>query len=154
MINIVAAVGKNLELGKDGGLIFDIPNDLKYFKKLTLGHTVVMGRRTYESIGKALSDRRNVVITSSNIEDRNIIVMHNYEEVFELTGEIFIIGGESIYRLFLPYADNLYLTEVDASYDKADTFFPFFDKELYDKEIIGIEEENNLKYSYVRYRKK
>ena len=154
MINIVAAVGKNLELGKDGGLIFNISNDLKYFKKLTLGHTVVMGRRTYESIGKALSERRNIVITSSDIDDKNIIVMHNYEDVFKLSGDIFIIGGESIYRLFLPYADNLYLTEVDASYDEADTYFPKFDKRLYDKEIIGFDEENNLKYNYVRYRKK
>ena len=88
MINLVAAVGKNLELGKNGKLIFHIPNDLKYFKDLTLGHTVVMGRRTLESIGKALENRENIVITRKDIEMDNVVVVHDYKELLGLENRI------------------------------------------------------------------
>ena len=154
MINLVAAVGKNLELGKNGKLIFHIPNDLKYFKDLTLGHTVVMGRRTLESIGKALENRENIVITRKDIEMDNVVVVHDYKELLGLEKELFIIGGESIYKLFLPYADNIYLTEINATCEDADTYFPKFDKDLYDKENIKDETYGDLNYSFVRYRKK
>ena len=154
MINLVAAVGKNLELGKNGKLIFHIPNDLKYFKDLTLGHTVVMGRRTLESIGKALENRENIVITRKDIEMDNVVVVHDYKELLGLEKELFIIGGESIYKLFLPYADNIYLTEINATCEDADTYFPKFDKDLYDKENIKDETYGDLSYSFVRYRKK
>lgn len=154
MINIIAAVGKNLELGKNNDLIWHLPNDLKYFKNLTLGKTVVMGRNTYNSIGKALSDRKNIVLTKQNIDIKDCIVMHDYNDILTMNDEIFIIGGESIYKIFITHADNLYLTEIDAECFDADTYFPSFDKSLYDKEIIRNEEYNNLNYSYVRYRKK
>lgn len=154
MINIIAAVGKNLELGKRGTLIWNIPNDLKYFKNLTLGQTVVMGRRTLESIGKALPERKNIVLTSEDLDIDNIIIIHNYKEILDLNEELFIIGGQSIYKLFLPYADNLYLTEIDEECMDADTYFPEFDKNLYLKETIKDESYNNINYSYVRYRKK
>ena len=154
MINIIAAVGKNLELGKDNNLIWHIPGDLKYFKNLTEGHTVVMGRRTFESIGKALPNRKNIVISHGDIFDKDIIVISNYKKVLDLDEDVFIIGGKSIYELFIPYADNLYLTEIDAEYEYADTYFPFFEKDLYDKEIIKDENYNNINYSFVRYRKK
>ena len=154
MINIIAAVGKNLELGKDNNLIWHIPGDLKYFKNLTEGHTVVMGRRTFESIGKALPNRKNIVISHGDIFDKDIIVISNYKKVLDLDEDVFIIGGKSIYELFIPYADNLYLTEIDAEYEYADTYFPFFEKDLYDKEIIKDDSYNNINYSFVRYRKK
>lgn len=154
MINIIAAVGKNLELGKDNNLIWHIPGDLKYFKEMTEGHTVVMGRRTFESIGKALPNRKNIVISHGDIFDKDIIVISNYKKVLDLDEDVFIIGGKSIYELFIPYADNLYLTEIDAEYEYADTYFPFFEKDLYDKEIIKDDSYNNINYSFVRYRKK
>ena len=154
MINIIAAVGKNLELGKDNKLIWKIPNDLKYFKMLTLGKTVVMGRKTYESIGKALLGRKNVVLTKQNIDIDDCIVINDYKDILSINNDVFIIGGESIYKLFLPYADNLYLTEINAQCLNADTYFPYFDKNLYDKEIISSESYNGLSYSYVIYRKK
>lgn len=153
MINIIAAVGKNLELGKDNKLLFDIPNDLKYFKEITLGKTIVMGRKTFESIKKPLPGRENIVITNQSINSKNIKVVHDYKEILNMRKEVFIIGGESIYRLFLPYAKNLYLTEIEKEAD-ADTYFPNFDKDLYDKKVINEESYKDLNYSYVRYRKK
>ena len=131
MINIIAAVGKNLELGLDNKLIWNIPEDLQYFKQMTTNKTVVMGRKTYESIGRPLPNRNNVVLTRKDIKIDGINTIKNYEEVLSMNDEVFIIGGESIYELFLPYADNLYLTEIDGSHE-ADTYFPYFDKELYD----------------------
>ena len=155
IINIIAAVGKNLELGKDNKLIWSIKEDLIYFKEKTLGKTVVMGKNTFYSIGKALPGRNNIVLTSGDIDVDNIKVLHDYKEVFSLEeDEIYIIGGESIYRLFLPYADNLYLTEIDEEDTLADSYFPYFDKEDYIKEIIRDSSSNDLNYSFVRYRKK
>ena len=155
IINIIAAVGKNLELGKDNKLIWPIKEDLIYFKEKTLGKTVVMGKNTFYSIGKALPKRNNIVLTSGNLDIDNIKVLHDYKDVFSLDeDEIYIIGGESIYRLFLPYADNLYLTEIDKEDTLADSYFPYFDKENYNKEIIKKSSSKDLNYSFVRYRKK
>ena len=155
IINIIAAVGKNLELGKDNKLIWPIKEDLIYFKEKTLGKTVVMGKNTFYSIGKALPRRNNIVLTSGDIDIENIKVLHDYKEVFSLDeDEIYIIGGESIYRLFLPYADNLYLTEIDKEEPLADSYFPSFDKEDYNKKIIKESSSDDLNYSFVRYRKK
>ena len=152
MINLIAAVGKNLELGLNNKLIWNIPEDLQYFKKLTTGKTVVMGRKTYESIGRPLPNRNNIVLTrkESNIEGVNTV--KNYEEILNVEEEIFIIGGESIYELFLPYADNIYLTEIDDVHE-ADSYFPYFDKELYEKEIIKESSYNGLNYSFVIYKR-
>ena len=154
MIDIIAAVGKNLELGKDNKLIWNIPDDLKYFKKVTFGKTVVMGRKTYESIGGSLPDRINIVLSKQSIDLDNILVVKDYHDILNMDEDIFIIGGESIYKLFLPFADNLYLTEIEDECLDADTYFPSFNKDSYDREVIKNESYNNLNYSYVRYRKK
>ena len=135
MINLIAAVGKNFELGLGNKLIWNIPEDLQYFKELTTGKTVVMGRKTYESIGKALPNRENIVLSTKKILMDNVIVINNYKDILNIKKDIFIIGGESIYKLFLSYADNIYLTEIDDEKD-ADSYFPVFDKNLYEKEIV------------------
>ena len=153
MINIIAAIGNNLALGKDNKLIFDIPEDLQYFKKVTTGKTVVMGRKTYESIGKALPNRKNIVLTRQNIDIDDVEIVHNVDEILNRQDEIFIIGGEEIYKLFIPYADNIYLTEIDAEAE-ADSFFPDFDKNLYQKEIIKQNCYNGLNYTFVIYKRK
>lgn len=153
MINIIAAIGKNNELGKDNKLIFNIPEDLKYFKEMTTGKTVVMGRKTYESIGKALPNRKNIVLTRKSIELEDAFVCNDYEDILSLDEDVFIIGGESIYKIFLPYTNSLYLTEIDEKAD-ADSYFPDFNKNLYDKEIIKNSSFNDLNYSFVIYRKK
>lgn len=153
MISIIAAVGKNLEIGKDGNLLWSIPNDLKYFQKLTTGKTIVMGRKTYESIGKPLPNRKNIVLTRKNIKINDVEVVNNKKKILNIKEEVFIIGGESIYKKFLPYASNIYLTEIEDEKD-ADTYFPEFNKDLYNKETIKKERYKNLYYSFVVYRKK
>ena len=120
-INIIAAVGKNLELGKDNKLIWHISEDLKYFKEMTMGKTVVMGENTYHSIGKALPGRNNVVLSFDKKDIPGVLVLNNYNDVFKLDyDEVFIIGGAPIYELFLPYSDNLYLTEIDEEESSCD----------------------------------
>lgn len=153
MINIIAAVGKNLEIGKDNKLLWRIPNDQKYFKETTINKTVVMGRKTYESMGKPLKNRKNIVLTRGKLNIDNVEIVNNYKEILNREEEIFIIGGEQIYKKFLPYADNLYLTEINAS-QEADTYFPEFNKDLYEKEVLKTEEYNDIEYSFVIYRKK
>ena len=149
MINIIAAVGKNRELGFRNALIWHLKDDMKYFKETTLYHTVVMGRKTYESIGKALPNRRNIVITHLEMDDAEVM---SIDDVLSLSKseEVFVIGGETIYREFLSYADKLYLTEIDDEHE-ADAFFPEFDKSNYDKKIIKEDMENGIKYSFVKY---
>ena len=153
-ISIIACVGKNLELGRNNDLIWHLPGDLKYFKKMTLGKTVVMGRKTFESLPKILPKRRNIILQSKKEKIDGAIVANSVEMVLEMiqNEDTFIIGGASIYQAFLKYADKLYLTEVDAEGD-ADVYFPTFDKSLYEKNIIDSDEDNGIKYQYVLYKK-
>ena len=158
-LSIIACVGKNLELGLNNDLVFHIKEDMKYFKNITLNHIVVMGRRTFESLPGVLKDRKNVVITrNKNLEiPDEVEVFSSIGEFMEYykdyPEEIFVIGGASIYKEFLDYCDKLYLTEVDKSCE-ADVYFPSFDKELYDKEVVGSGETKTLKYNFVIYRRK
>lgn len=128
-ISVVAAIGKNRELGKDNKLLWHIPEDMQHFKTITWGHPVIMGRKTFESIGKPLEGRTNIVITKNkNYKPENVLVAHSLEEAISIgesrdEKEIFIIGGGQIYHLALKFADKLYLTVVDGTFE-ADTFFP------------------------------
>ncbi len=157
-LSIIACVGKNLELGKGNDLIFRIKEDQKYFKKVTINHIVVMGRRTFESLPGILKERKNVVITRSNKEfPEEVEVFKSIEEFMDhykdYEDEIFVIGGASIYRQFLDFCDKIYLTEVDKSHD-ADVYFPDFDKSLFEKKIIESGESKTLKYDFAIYRRK
>lgn len=151
MFSIIAAVGRNREIGKKGGLIWRLSGDMKYFKDTTLGHTVVMGRKTYESIpgGKGLPGRKNVVLSRKNGDVKQII-----DELLKSPEEVFVIGGGSVYEMLLPFSDRLYLTEIDAEDKEADTFFPEFDKSLYNRVEIRKGEDNGIAYTFVRYDKK
>ena len=157
-ISIIACVGKNLELGKNNHLIWHLPNDLKYFKKVTSGKTVVMGRKTFDSLPGVLPKRRNIVLQTKNKKIQgDVEIFNNIPSVLEETkneDEVFIIGGASIYKQFLDYADKLYLTEVEEECKDADVYFPEFDKNLYEKEIIGNNCDNYIKYNFVLYKKK
>lgn len=140
MITIIASVGQNLELGYKNDLIWRVKGDLAHFRRTTSGHTVVMGQNTFESLPSALPNRRNIVITlDPNYSGEGIEIVHSIEEALSLLDhneESFIIGGGSIYRAFLPFADRLCLTEVDDSFPDADTYFPSFDKEKYTKTVL------------------
>ncbi len=140
MITIIASVGRNLELGYKNDLIWRVKGDLPHFRRTTSGHTVVMGQNTFESLPAALPDRRNIVVTldPGYVAD-GAEVVHSIEEALsrlDHNEESFIIGGGSIYRAFLPFADRLCLTEVDDSFPDADTYFPSFDKEKYTRTVL------------------
>lgn len=157
MISLIAAVGKNNELGLDNHLIFNIPGDLKFFRNTTLGKTVIMGRKTYESIGKPLPKRINIVVSNTMKETDGVTIINSFEEVLEKylnsEEEVFIIGGESLYNYFINYAQNIYLTKVYAN-AVADKYFPSFDESNYNQTILGENKENNLEYKHILYRRK
>ena len=148
MIALIAAVGKNREIGKKGGLIWHLPGDMKYFKEKTMGRKVLMGRKTFESIpgGKGLPGRENIVLSRKNGDADEII-----RNLATASEEIFIIGGGSIYEKMLPFCQRLYLTEIDASDAQADTFFPEFDKNKYNRLVVGEGEDHGIKYTFCQY---
>jgi len=128
MISLIAAIGKNNELGKKNALLWNLPADMKHFRETTSGHTVIMGQKTFESIGRPLPNRRNIVLTQDkNFKQEGIEIVYSPEEAenfLEKDTENFVIGGGMIYKLFIDKADRLYITHVDASFPDADTFFP------------------------------
>lgn len=157
-ISMIAAVGKNLELGKKNDLIWHFKEDMKFFKKTTMGHPVIMGRKTFESLPKALPGRKNIVI-SANPEYKadGAEVVTSVEEAIKLAEaentDAFVIGGGRIYTEFLPYADNLYLTEINAECPDADTYFPDFNKSDYIKEIVNFYDVDGTEFYHVIYKK-
>ena len=157
MISIIAAIGKNRELGRGNDLIWHIKEDLKNFKNLTMGKYIVMGKNTYESLPKHLEGRKYIVLSSSLSEIENGLLFNDFNKLLEfikdIDEEVMIIGGASIYKLFLPYADKLYLTEIDSE-EKADVYFPDFNKEDYECNVVSTNEVDGLKYSFVIYERK
>lgn len=131
-ISIIVAISKDRGIGKDNKLLWQIPEDMKRFKEITSGHAVIMGRKTFESIGRPLPDRKNIIITHNTrykIQDtKNIVVTQSLEEAIAVgkkieQEELFVIGGGQVYEQAIGLADKLYLTIVDAQ-KQADTFFP------------------------------
>jgi dihydrofolate reductase len=122
-------MAENRVIGRDGGLPWRLPADMRHFKQLTTGHAVIMGRRTYDSVGEPLAGRRNIVVTrDAGLRYDGVETVHDLEHALSLAGtddEIFVAGGAEIYRLALPHADRIYLTVVHASVD-GDTVFPEF----------------------------
>ncbi len=152
-ISIIAAVGKNRELGKGNDLIWRIPADLKRVRELTTGHPIIMGRKTYDSIGRPLPNRTNIVITRSQMCIEGCLVVDSLEKGIEAakaidSEEIFIFGGASIYEESMPMVDRLYLTVIDAEDKDADTFFPDYSEF---KKVIVEEShsEHNPPYTWI-----
>ena len=133
IISAIVAYGNNREIGENNQIPWYLPNDLKWFKKTTLNHHVLMGRKNFESMGKPLPKRTNIVVTRNPFFlATGCLVVHSVEEGIELAlshevDELFIIGGEQIYRYCIPFYDKLYLTEIDIDVPNADTFFPEID---------------------------
>jgi dihydrofolate reductase len=155
MINAIAAIGKNRELGKDNKLLWSIPEDLKRFRELTKGHPIIMGRKTWESIGRPLPNRTNIVVTRNpGFKAEGAIAAATIDAAIAAaaaasgSNEIFIIGGAEIYNLTLPRTDRLYLTVVDAAFD-ADAFFP--DYKEFNKVVrkSDIMQSGSLSFYYV-----
>ena len=153
-LSIIVAIGKNNEIGKDNNLLWRLSDDLKRFKQITTGHTIVMGRKTFESLPKgALPNRRNIVLTKQNINIEGVEIVHSKAELFSIIApdeKVFIIGGASIYESFINEADTMHLTKVNASFD-ADVYFPNFDEtqwQLITKEEFSANEKNEYAYTY------
>ena len=155
-ISMIAAVGRNLELGKGNDLIWHFKEDMKFFKETTTGSSVIMGRKTFESLPKALPNRKNIVITNNSdyVADGGYVV-NSIEKALELAGDnAFIIGGGNIYSQFLPLADKIYLTEIEDECADADTYFPQFDKNDYTADFISEYKVNDIKFKHICYTKK
>ena len=158
-ISLIAAIGKNRELGRGNDLIFKIPEDMKHFKETTSGHVVIMGRKTYESIGRPLPNRTNIIVSRNTdyVVPDGVVVVPSIEEAIESakkfeSDEAFVIGGAQIYALAIPYADILDLTLVDGEANDADAFFPdysAFKKTISEKES----RDENYKYKFVELSK-
>ncbi len=151
---LIAAIGKNRELGFKNDLIWKIPEDIAFFKKTTSGHTVVMGQRTYESIGHPLPHRQNIVLTrDDNFKAAGCLIAHSIDEALELAGdgEIFIIGGGQIYAQTIKLADKLYLTIIDKD-APADTFFPEFSDFKISKKLGG-GSFRGVKFEFLEFKK-
>lgn len=157
-ISIIAAVAKNMAIGHENKLLYWLPNDLKRFKSLTTGHTIIMGRKTFDSLPKgALPNRRNVVLSRSLTELPGAEVFPDLQTALvscSETEDIYIIGGESVYRQAMPLANRLCLTEIDAIPEQADAFFPTVSPEEWkevSRESHEKDEKHDYNYSFVDY---
>ena len=152
--SIVVAISENSAIGKDNQLLWYLPADLKHFKDITTGGTIIMGRKTYDSIGKPLPNRRNIVITrKTDLEITGVEVVNSLQEALSLCAqeqEVFIIGGAEIYKHALAVTNRIYLTTVHQSYE-ADAFFPELTKNEWEEihqEYHEADEKNNVAYTF------
>lgn len=153
-ISIVVAISENNAIGKDNQLLWHLPADLKHFKNITTGHTIIMGRKTYDSIGKPLPNRRNIIITrQKDLNLEGVEVVNSLEEALSLSKdeeEVFIIGGAEIYKQSVAVSHRIYLTRVHQEFE-ADAFFPELDNESW-KEVEKVDhlpdEKNKFAYTF------
>jgi len=159
-ISLIAALDKNGVIGDDGGIPWRLPADLQYFKRVTMGKPLIMGRKTHESIGRPLPGRQNIVLTRQrDYHAPGCTVVHSIEEALAAAGdaeEVMVAGGGSVYRQFLPLAHRLYLTLVDTTAE-GETTFPPFDREkwrLIFEEAHPVDEENPFPYRFTIFERR
>lgn len=157
-VSLIAAIGKNNELGKNNDLIWHLLGDLKFFKEVTMGCDIVMGKNTFYSLPKMLPGRKHIVLTSGNIDNDDVLVFHSKIELIDylkdVKRQVMIIGGASIYRQMLEFADQMYLTHVDAVDSKADVYFPQFNYDEWNSSVLGSNMDNGISYRHVLYKRK
>ena len=159
-IILIAAVSKERVIGKQGGIPWKLKEDLSFFREKTLNASVIMGRTTYESIGRPLPNRLNIVMTRSAKNIEGIVETASVEEALETaskytnTSEVFVIGGENIYKIFLPLANRMIITEVELEIEGGDTFFPEWDIDEWKELSRDRKEENGIRFSFVDYKRK
>ena len=162
MLSIIVAVANNNVIGKDNKLIWHLPEDLKRFKKLTTGHNIIMGRKTFESLGRVLPNRKHIVLCNDvklDVQDENVEILSDIkllDKYINSEEENFVIGGATIYKLLIPYATKMYITKINHDFE-GDVYFP----EIIEKdwEIVSTEkglkdEENIYEYEYINYVKR
>ena len=154
-IILIAAVDINLAIGKDGQIPWNIKEDLKFFKKNTENTAIIMGRATYDSIGRPLPNRKNIVMTRSIEGREGVVEVNSSEEAIRearsYSERVNIIGGEYIYKEFLPVATKLLITEIELEVDSADTYFPAWDKNTWKEISRQTGSENGVNFSFVEY---
>ncbi len=159
MLSIIVAKAKNNIIGKNNKLLWSLPEDLKRFKEITTGHTIIMGRKTFESLGRVLPNRKHIVFTQNpdfKVEDENVEIVHSMLEIKQYIddeNENFVIGGAMIYSLLLPYTNKMYVTEINQDFE-GDALFPKINLDEWQvvKREAGVKnEKNNLEYEYVTY---
>ena len=160
LVSIIAAMDRNRLIGRENQLPWHLPADLAHFKQVTMGKPIIMGRKTYESIGRALPGRTNIVLTrSSDFNAEGVLTANTLEQALNHVSaedEVMIIGGSTIYELTLPRADRLYLTYVEDSFE-GDAWFPDFDLEQWHivaSEEHSADEKNSSAYRFVTYARK
>ncbi|QJD94373.1 dihydrofolate reductase [Mucilaginibacter robiniae] len=158
-LNIIVAIATNNGIGKNNQLLWHLPADLKHFKQITSGHTVIMGRKTYDSIGKQLPNRRNIVITRRPLNIEGCEVVNSVEDALNSCNadeNIFVIGGAEIYQQTLPVVNTLYLTLVHQAFE-ADTYFPEINKDEWleiSHEDYQPDVKNEFSYSFITLRRR
>ena len=154
-IILIAAVDINLAIGKDEKIPWNIKEDLKFFKKKTENTAIIMGRATYDSIGRPLPNRKNIVMTRSIEGREGVVEVNSSEEAIRearsYSERVNIIGGEYIYKEFLPVATKLLITEIELEVDSADTYFPAWDKNIWKEVSRQTGSENGVNFSFVEY---
>ena len=157
MLSIIVAVAKNNVIGKDNQLIWHLPEDLKRFKRLTTNHTIIMGRKTFESLGRVLPNRKHVILCNDaemNIDDENVEILDDISKLKKYKDseeENFVIGGATIYKLLMPYADKMYVTHIKEEFE-GDVYFPEIsekDWKITEREKGLRDEKNPFDYEYV-----
>ncbi len=156
-ISLIAAVGSNGELGYNNDLIWHLKEDMKFFRQTTINHPIVMGRKTFESLPHLLPNRKHLVISHQDILNPEVKTFHSKEEIDayldKLNEEVFVIGGSSIYKMFILEALKIYLTEIKDQRE-ADVYFPDFNKEEYIKKTLLEVQEKNIYYTINQYTKR
>ena len=162
MLSIIVAIAKNNAIGKDNKLLWHLPEDLKRFKRLTTGHNIIMGRKTFESLGRVLPNRHHVILCNDvklNIEDENVEILDDISKLDKYINseeENFVIGGATMYKLLMPYAKKMYITEIDKDFD-GDVYFPEIslnEWKVTEREEGPEDNENDFEYEYVTYERK
>ena len=162
MLSIIVAVAKNNVIGKDNKLIWHLPEDLKRFKRITSGKNIIMGRKTFESLGRILPNRKHIILCNDmemNIDDDRVVVLEDIsmlKDYIDSDEETFVIGGATIYKLLMPMCNKLYITHIDEEFD-GDVYFPEIDLNVWKEDVIekGITNEDNpYSYKYVTYIRK
>ena len=163
MISLIVAYDKNYGIGKENTLAWKLSEDLKNFKKITENNYIVMGRKTFDSIGRPLPNRKNIILTKDKkYEQDKCLIINNIQDILNFAQskphyEIFIIGGAQIYEQFLEHADRLYITEVDAQMSDLDAFFPKWDQSKYKRighKQFNKDDKNEFDFSFSVFEKK
>lgn len=162
MLSIIVAIANENVIGKDNKLIWHLPEDLKRFKEITSGHKIIMGRKTFESLGRVLPNRKHIILCNDmkmNLDNENVEILDDISKLDKYINsdeECFVIGGATIYKLLMPYANKMYITKINQNFE-GDVYFPKIKEEIW-KEVSrekGLKnEENPYDYEYITYIKK